>query len=160
MTDDDAPDGASSGTWTRSQLLEHRGYPPEIVARNGHTPTVEPTRAADDTRVSSAPTCRGCGKALTGHQSAWCSTACRERGKRQARRSPRADSTLPVAVTNGTARSQSSGLLSDPHKPGTPPHEPTGWPAMLEALEAVGAQVRTLDLTLGAHRWHLERADR
>ena len=66
---------------TRTELLEARGYPPEIIAGsngNGHSPAPEieavPTR-----------TCRGCPTPIDGSPSrVWCSESCRRAARNSA----------------------------------------------------------------------------
>ena len=65
-------------TWdamTRSDLLEARGYPPDVIAGgNGHSAAPDSTPEAE---ASPAPLCEECGAPVASAGRRFCSPACR-----------------------------------------------------------------------------------
>ena len=144
---DDLPDGGGNGTWTRSQLLQHRGYPPDLANGNGaagHSAvqpndTVANVGTALPTVALAAPparVCPGCGGEVTGSaQKVWCSPRCKRRQKAMGDHPTR-----PVPKPPGHA--QGTG---------------DGWGDILAALESAGAQVQFLSMNFAGSQWELTR---
>jgi hypothetical protein len=113
--DDDRPDGQRLA-FTRSQLLQARGYSPEIV--NGHTTTPEPAKPEPAEAVS--PTCRRCGVGVSDRRT-WCSEECRRKFRTEHEPAPERTRTTkppePVLVPSGSRQPDTdvlSALLAQP----------------------------------------------
>jgi hypothetical protein len=109
-----APLDGKWDTVTRTELLEQRGYPADVIAGNGRTQTHDsasgveaepsPPAATPEPVNPQPPTpaqrkCRMCGKKLGARQEKWCSALCRGRAKRDADRTPKPASPI---VSPGT----------------------------------------------------------
>lgn len=163
---DDRPDGNSNGTWTRAQLLEHRGYPADTPP-NGNGDVLSLSRETE----AAARVCRACGVELTGPpQKVWCSEQCRGRGRtrnrnpaRRPRKTPQRAAVAPKPELLRTRRPRnvngSSGEVCATVHSYAGDANVTSSAGLLEVLAGAGVTLVSAHVTWGGRSWVVTPGD-